>query len=683
MVTLESIQHASAVDDRAHELFTQIRRRIYEQTDRTFVWLLGFQWLLAIVLAIWHTPPIPPGTLESTQANVWAAVFLGGTLAAVPILLIFQRPGEASTRISVAIAQMLTCALLIHVCGGRIETHFHEFVSLAFLTLYRDWRVLVTATLVVAADHLIRGALASESIYGALSATPWRAFEHIGWILFLDFVLVRAASYSLNQLKRMTIRGATLETEVAERSRIDNELRVVHGELEARVQQRTSQLMWVNTSLQKQIVERERVEAALVIAKDEAEQANTAKTGFLASMSHEIRTPMNGIIGMNGLLLETSLTSEQREFAVAVESSAEGLLTLINDILDLSKIEAERLELEPIPCDLETVTQEAADLVAPRADAKGLDFVLRYDPQAPRHVVADPGRIRQILVNLLGNAVKFTDSGHVLLNVACSDRTETDARIEISIVDTGIGISEDKLESIFERFSQADLTTTRRFGGTGLGLTISRKLAELMGGAIDVSSRPGVGSTFRLSVRLALSSEASIPIPVRFDISGLRALIVDDNGTNRRVLIGKPVKPEALYSALVRWLPSKVKEDADPANSGGLADRLADPSLTASIRKLADEFGDADVGEILELFRIEMDGAVSALRASVRQADSDGIRKAAHSLKGNCLTLGASGLGDLAREVEAMAASTPIEEIASFVDRIEREATLIGEALAT
>lgn len=524
------------VSIRASEIIENDLLLTRKNTDRHFAALMLIQLFSLIAEAFIISPFAWNGMQRTVHIHVWSAFALGATIALLPMIFALQFPGQRLTRHTIAGAQMLFSALLIHFSGGRIETHFHIFASLAFLAFYYDYKVLLTAAFVISADHVARGYLWPQSIYGVLAASPWRSIEHAIWVAIEVAFLAIACNINLKNMKRIATREAELE--------------MISRNFESEVLAKTAELATANGKLIS-------FNADLQVAKDQAESSNRSKSEFLANMSHEIRTPMTAILGYTDLLLDERDVQDEpvkRIQAVqAIQRSGNHLLEIINDILDLSKIESGKLEIESVSCSPIASIEAVLSVMRVRSIGKGIALETAFETPMPEKILTDPTRLGQILLNLVGNAIKFTEIGSVKIIGRFIDGEKK--KLEFDVVDTGLGITEEQRLRLFRPFTQADTSTTRNFGGTGLGLIISKSFANMMGGDVYiVESTPGVGTRFRATIDVGFVNGTALidPSMIRFGeiatatqprtnqstdaLQNYRILLAEDGPDNQRLI---------------------------------------------------------------------------------------------------------------------------------------------------
>jgi PAS domain S-box-containing protein len=594
-------EREAASAERADQLFRQHQEEIYRKTDALFARLMLAQWIAGIGAALFISPETWNGQTSQIHIHVWAAIFLGGVITVFPIWLTRVFPGAAITRYVIAVAQMLMSALLISLSGGRIETHFHVFGSLVILSFYRDWRVLIPATLVVALDHFVRGIYWPYSVYGVLAASPWRSIEHAAWVIFEDVFLVISCARSVREMLSIANRTAALEVseqnfrQIFEEAPIgmavvglderfrqanaafcrmmdysEDELRnrtpmeltdpedvalsrklasamfeIAGGHrVEKRYRRRNGEVVWSTRTgcmirdeagkprhvliMVEDISERKRSEEALREAKEEADRANRAKSEFLSRMSHELRTPLNAILGFGRLLERQGGTETQRNHAGHITNAGRHLLDLINEVLDISRIEAGGLQLSLEPVCVADAVAEAVDLMRPLAAERQISVEVAPSHDAIHYVLADRQRLKQVLLNLLSNGVKYIPVGG---EVGISFTLDGAENISLTVSDNGPGIAPEKLSRLFTPFDRlgAEFSSIQ---GSGLGLALCRRLMIAMQGTITVESSVGGGSKF--SIHLPRTESPLVRAAAKRMMSDRLAL--SDLGRQRTIL---------------------------------------------------------------------------------------------------------------------------------------------------
>jgi len=437
-------------EERVQEVFWGHRNDNARKTDRMFGILFILQWLTGIIFALFISPKTWSGEYSQTHIHVYAAVFLGGITAAYPVYLILRHPGSTFNRYIISVSQIMFSVLFIHLTGGRIETHFHVFGSLALLAFYHDWKMLAVATVVTAADHLIRGIFWPQSVYGVLSATPWRALEHAAWVLFEDIFLLLSIRRALDALMSIAEKQAFLE-------------------------------------------------GALALA----EKASQAKSLFLANMSHELRTPMHGILSFSRFgqqKIDSAPKEKLKSYFDEIYDSGSRLMRLLNDLLDLSKLESGKVVYAMQDTDLvETVNAVRAEMNA-FAEEKGVRLDVTCGTPELRGVF-DREKIMQVVRNLVSNAIKFSKKGTTIRIQI--DRTSE--KLTCRVINHGMGIPAEELDSIFDKFVQSSKTKTGA-GGTGLGLAICKEIVEQHTGKVWAESQ--INGETKFTVELPISAVA-------------------------------------------------------------------------------------------------------------------------------------------------------------------------------
>jgi signal transduction histidine kinase len=468
---------AGEVKERADILFHEQQLRIYKRADRWFAYLMIAQWLAGIATAIFISPRAWAGTEYSVHPHVWVAVLLGGAISSLPIYLGLKHPGKVITRHTIAIGQMLTSALLIHLTGGRIETHFHVFGSLALLSFYRDWRVLMTASIIVGADHMLRGYFFPQSVYGVQTIEPFRWLEHAGWVAFEDAFLIKASIESIKEMRNIAERQAQLE--------LTNEI------VEATVRERTAEL-------QKRAEELEDLNARLLESEHELARSNKELEEFAYVASHDLQEPLRKIISFADrlqTLVEASLTDESRDYLKRMQDAAQRMRAMIEALLNLSRVGRRERNFSQV--DLRQLTEDVV------LDLNPGSCGARIEVSELPTIYGDPVELRQLFVNLLGNALKFRQEGvEPVIQVFAEEPLErgrsNDRIYQICVQDNGIGFDDEHNEIIFTIFQK--LHGRGKYEGSGIGLAICRKIAQSYGGNITAKSVPSGGAKFIISL---------------------------------------------------------------------------------------------------------------------------------------------------------------------------------------